>query len=412
MTMQWQNFDKQLDTLDFSGGPQWFQTFRAQALKDYQHMGLPHTQLDWWRQTPLKKIFNDELIKVTASSKQRPELPFDAYTIHIDGNQISWDFDLPGLTVMPLLDAIAHFPEQIQLKLGQSHVHRDGLGALNSLLFERGLYLHLASNQQLDKTICIYHHSSAEAINFSRHLFTVDDHASLRILEIFADEAGANHFVHHVSEFCLAKEASVQHLLIQDCPESTRFFAEVAAKQHASSQLNSFLMQKGGLQASCDYWIDFIEEHATVNISGVFLPKGQQFQQQRLQVNHLVPHCYSTQNFRGILDDKAQGVFIGQVYVAHDAQKTHAHQTNKNLVLSQQAQMYTSPQLEIFADDVVCSHGATVGQLDEEALFYLQSRGFGREDAKQTLVKAFVWAQFDVIAEPQLRQWCMDLINN
>ena len=410
MKMQWQDFDTQVSAFDLSQGPQWFQDFRAQALKDYTNMGLPHAKMDWWRQTPLKKILTDTV--ATQTSKKRPDLPFDAYMIHIDGDEISWDFDLPGLTVMPLLEAIHRFPKEIQQHLGHSHVHRDGLGALNSLLFERGLYLHLAANQHLDKTLCIYHHSSKEAINFSRHLMAVDDNASLRLLEIFEDGAGAKHFVHHVSEFCLAKDASVQHLLIQNCPDGLRFFAEVAAKQHASSQLNSFLMQKGGAQASCDYWIDFVEEHATVNISGLFLPKAQQFQQQRLQINHLVSHCYSTQNIRGILDEKAVGVFIGQVYVAHGAEKTHAHQTNKNLVLSKQAQMHTSPQLEIFADDVVCSHGATVGQLDEEALFYLQSRGFGKEEAKQSLVKAFVWAQFDVIAEPQLRQWCMDLINN
>jgi Fe-S cluster assembly protein SufD len=409
MKIHWQDLDNQLATLDLSVYPEWFKSWREGALKDFNQHGLPHAKLDWWRQTPLKKIFSDqEASSSNLSHEQDINLPFDAYIIHVHGNQISWDFECPGLSIMPLLEAVARFPKKVKQALGKSYAHRDGLAALNSLLFQRGLYIHLEADHHLDKTLCIYHHSSSEQISFSRHLIIADDNTSLRLLEVFADRKDVSHFVHHVSELSLAKDVSLHHLLVQNCPNTLRFCAEVAAKQDSASQLNSFVMQKGGDISSCDFWIDLAEEHATVNISGLFLPKAQQFHQQRLQINHLVPHCYSTQNVRGILDDKAQGVFMGQVLVAHGAQKTHAHQTNKNLVLSKQAQVLTSPQLQIFADDVVCSHGATVGQLDEDALFYLQSRGFSAEEAKQTLVKAFVWAQFDVIADPQLRQWCMD----
>jgi Fe-S cluster assembly protein SufD len=185
--------------------------------------------------------------------------------------------------------------------------------------------------------------------------------------------------------------------------------SELSVRQGEHASFDAFLLQLGGQYSTCDMNMALAAPHSNCRLRGIYAPHQQQFHQQRLNVQHMVGDCQSMQNFRGIADDKGHGVFMGQVYVHHDAQKTEAHQSNRNLILSKQAEITTLPQLQIFADDVICSHGATVGQLDEESLFYLQSRGFSMDEAKQVLVHAFLLEQFQYIPNEMIRKWCLEL---
>jgi Fe-S cluster assembly protein SufD len=417
MNASWEEFETRFEQRLNSLPQNWFKTWTAAEFARFQTLGLPQTKHEWWRSTPLANLYRQAY---TFSDTTSPieniscSFPRDAYVIHLKGSAVhvdAMDFP-PGVIVMPLLDAIKLHGDLVKQTLGQALSSRDGFTALNSALFSNGVWIYVPQGIQLEKPILIHHVSQAEHMDFSRHLICLESGASARILEYFDSDDKAPGFLHHISELILQENAYCHHFKIQQFASSIHAQTQVWVKQHQSSQFNSFLMQLGGAMSTCDVGIDLIEEHASANLTGLFLPKGKQFHQQRLQVNHHVPHCHSTQNFRGILNDAAQGVFIGQVKVDKYAQKTQAHQSNKNLVLSKTAHMITCPQLEIDADDVVCSHGATVGQLDEDAVFYLRSRGFSESEALHMLVNAFVMSHFDSIPDEALRAWFMEKMSN
>jgi Fe-S cluster assembly protein SufD len=392
----------------------WFHAWRQEAIERFNELGLPTSKHENWRATPLRKLYADSYV---SSSSVAPlqlncDVPRDAYVIHIKDNVVQIDFEdiEPGVVVMPLIDAIDTHPDLVQASLGQVLKHADGFTALNSALFNAGIWIYIPEGIQLDKPIFIHHQSAPDTMSFCRHLVQLEAGASARIVEYFHNTDEHSSYIHQATEIILKENAHCQHIQIQELNSTVKCHMTNGVKQHQSSQFNSFLMQLGADMSMSDFLIDLVEEHATVNLSGLFLPKHKQFHQQRLQVNHHVGNCHSQQNYRGILDNEAQAVFIGQVFVDKNAQKTEAHQSNKNIILSKTAQMVTCPQLQIYADDVICSHGATVGQLDDDALFYLQSRGFTQQDAKAMLVKAFIMAHFDVIPDEALRQWCIEKI--
>ncbi len=388
--------------------------WRKRAFADFQQVGLPKQKHDWWRSTPLKQFFSDAIGDTQLQSEfKKCSAPKNALVIHVQGSVTDIETSLlpEGVTILPIMQALEQHPQWIETYLGQALSHADGLSALNSALFDSGVLVHIAAGVHLDPTVFIHHQPACGQLSHSRTLVILEADASAQVLEYF-DGGDASCVLNQVTEVILQERAICRHLKIQNLSENAKLQSMLSVHQQESSQLNGFLMQLGGKISSCDMNIDLKAIHAHVNLSGLFLPKDHQFHQQRLSINHHVGYCQSEQDFRGILDHHAQGVFIGRVYVAEGALKTEAHQTNKNLVLAKSAQMVTCPELQIYADDVICSHGATVGQLDNDALFYLQSRGFSEPQAKEVLVKAFVMAHFDTISDEALRDWCIAKMEN
>ena len=389
----------------------WFKKWRDEAKKAFLSLGLPQPKQEGWRYAPLKALYADEFDICNSGQFNTCPLKIDAHFILCKNQKTFLDAlgQLPaGVIVLPMLEAIERFPDLVQKNLGLCTPEKDGFYALNAALFESGVFIYVPANVSLKRPIVIHHQSQKGVISHIRHLVVCEKHAKVDVIEYFDSVDENLGLMNHVSEFILAESSHCQHLKLQSLALAAKLQSQLCVHQQTLSIFESFLLQKGGQYASCDARVALQGEYAKVSLNGIFKAHGQQVHQQRIHIGHTMPHCQSIQNFRGILDEQAHGVFIGQVEVYKDAIKTEAHQSNKNLLLSKYAQMTTCPELQIFADDVICSHGATVGQLDEEALFYLQARGLTHDYAKNLLVHAFMQEPIDGISNQRFKQICME----
>lgn len=384
--------------------------WRTEAYEQFQKLGLPHRKQDFWRYTPLHQMYSTKFQKPSKTAHfNRGHFSLDAYVIECTGKEVRIpNHPLPkGVEVLSIIDALQQFPERVLHYLNRMLSSQHAFQALNTAFFESGLWIYVPSHVQLNQPIFIHHQAHAKEMAQIRHVIVCESHSRLNLIEYFDGAQEGSAFINQISEVFLETHALCEHIKIQNMSLTSQLQSEVRVHQSNNSKWNSFLLQKGGVISSCDSQVFLTEPFAKANLSGVFFGKHKQFLQQRLNIHHLVPNCLSSQNFRGILDEHAKGVFIGQVDVSKDAIKTEAHQSNKNLLLSKHAEMITCPQLQIYADDVICSHGATVGQLDLDALFYLQARGLAKDYASQLLVHAFVQEPFDSIHNGHLKAWCL-----
>ena len=206
-----------------------------------------------------------------------------------------------------------------------------------------------------------------------------------------------------VTEAVVAENASVDFYIIQDQNEQTVNVTNTLAHQSRDSRFATHTFTLGGKMVRNNLHFTLADENCEAYMNGLYLPSGNQHFDNQSFVDHAMPNCYSNELYKGIMMDQSTGVFNGKIMVREDAQKTNAFQSNKNILLSDDAVINTKPQLEIFADDVKCSHGATIGQLDEEALFYLRARGMGKEQAKAILTEAFAGEVLDSIEIESLK---------
>jgi Fe-S cluster assembly protein SufD len=400
--------------VNLSSSQAWFNDWRMAAKNVFEQVGLPHSKQDNWKYAPLKQVFAQDFQEKNTGHFKPSNFPLDSHAVLCKNQKTFLDAlgNLPkGVVVMPLVDAVEEHPELVKKYLGQIAKNRHGFIALNSGLFQAGVFIYLPKNVKLEKPILIHHQSEHGIISHVRNLVVCEADSSLHLIEYFDSADDHQGLINQVTEVFLQQFSNCQHLKIQNLSTAAMLQSDIYVLQQQESSFESFILQLGAHYASCDAHVEFQGEHSQASLNGVFKASEQQIHQQRLNIEHAKPHCKSSQNFRGILDDHAHGVFIGQVLVDKDAIKTEAHQSNKNLLLSKYAQMTTCPQLQIFADDVICSHGATVGQLDEDAIFYLQTRGVQQEAAKDLLVHAFIQEPIDCITSENFKQCCMDYLS-
>jgi Fe-S cluster assembly protein SufD len=247
-----------------------------------------------------------------------------------------------------------------------------------------------------------------------RHLMVVHKSASLSVIEtIVSDNASAKLFINNLTEVVVEDNANFDHYVLQTAQSGTRLVnqTDVCQKRHSVYSNYTFSLPKAdlirnNLNASLD------DDQTETHLYGLYLGADNQLIDNHTFVNHKRPHCDSNEIYKGVLLDNATGVFNGKIFVNQEAQKTNAFQQNNNLLLSNKATINTKPQLEIFADDVKCSHGATVGQLSKEAMFYLRSRGIGEERARALLVRAFAFDVTEKIKVPELEAHINHLITD
>ena len=244
-----------------------------------------------------------------------------------------------------------------------------------------------------------------------RHLIIAQAGAEASVVESFNGAVDTCYFTNVITEIHLAEQSKLTHYLLQEEGHQAFHIGHLAVQQAHSSEFNSHLLGIGGRLVRRDLVIDLDHEYAKCSMNGIYIPADNQHQDYHTKVSHKVPNCRSKQDYKGVLKGHSRAVFNGKVLVERDAQHTEAHQQNKNLLLSANAEIDTKPQLEIFADDVVCSHGATVGQLDDNALFYLQSRGLEVEEAQRYLIHAFVIDNLRQVPNKLLADWMTGLIN-
>lgn len=376
---------------------------KQQGCRALENLGFPTRKQEDWRYSEPKAWLNQEFqTSHPIPMKDFSSLP-EGIRVIFDGVNIQCSEPLPkGVHIQSLQEALQKSPEILERYLGQQALPEHGFIALNTAMLNLGVCIQIDEGVILNTPIILCHWS--EGLNsalYWRHLVTLGEGAHATIIEDYQGDA-SNYFTSAITEIFLQKQARLEHIKFQSEGLKAFHVGNLYATLEKQSQLFCHLLNLGGAWVRCDTQIAFKAEGAKACLNGLYLPAGSQHHDQHTVIEHGVPHCMSEQDYKGVVSGKARAVFDGQVVVARDAIKTEAHQQNKNLLLSLEAEIDTKPQLEIDADDVICSHGATVGQLSEEALFYLASRGISHEEGKMLLIAAFAAENLQQIQYPEI----------
>ncbi|MEP6845055.1 MAG: Fe-S cluster assembly protein SufD [Panacibacter sp.] len=380
---------------------------REQAFEQFKKTGFPTTKVEDWKYTNLAPFLKQEFVteqedetlhikdEVIAGAKIKS---FDCYNIVLVNGQYRAEFSdiISDENVYVSGIASAMNKPAFKTHFGKyTNIEKNHLAALNTGLFNDGLYIEIISKAIVDKPLHIIHVVSADSNIFiqPRFLFVAGAHAEATIVESFVStETKADIFVNNVSEIEVGENAHLHHYYIQTGSAHTRYVHHTEVHQNTSSVYNNYKASFPGsalLRNNLNIALD--GENIESHLYGIYLAGGKQVVDNHTIVDHRKPHCQSNELYKGVMKDEAIAVFNGKIFVQKQAQKTNAFQQNNNLMLSKKAVVDSKPQLEIFADDVKCSHGSTVGQFNKEALFYLKSRGIGDEKARALLIHAFAY---------------------
>jgi Fe-S cluster assembly protein SufD len=269
-----------------------------------------------------------------------------------------------------------------------------------------GLFVYVPDNTVLAEPIeALFYSSPSEmpAVSYPRNLYLLGRGAKATVIETFLGDHDRRYLTNCASEIVLQANASLEHIKVGIEGPSAYHVATIQVDQARDSRFISRSFSFGGALVRNDINSNLNESGAECDFQGLYLATGTQHVDNHTAIDHRVAHCKSREVYKGVLSAKSEGVFNGKVYVRKDAQKTIAEQSNKNLLLSPDATINTKPQLEIFADDVRCTHGATIGQLDAESIFYLRSRGLSDEQARAVLVRAFAHEVIDGLANEEMQ---------
>ncbi len=380
----------------------WLAELREQAINDFLSQGFPTRKNEDWKYTstvPLAR--NNFQISDTAESVNHllaPELDLFAGKSHqmvfVDGyfvSALSRIAQVPKNALLTSLsDAIQRFPEQVKQYFQQKHQEQQPFSALNMAFMRDGYFLHIPQGCVIEQPVHIIYLTTRgeQFINF-RNICIAEENSQATIIEHYIGQTSQAYFNNTISHIDAKAAANIQHYKILQEGHAGFHIGSLTIEQLQHSNTHSYSFAFGGAWTRSDTAISFMQENAQCQLDGLYVMRNAAHVDHHTRVDHCKAHCSSREYYKGILDDEARAVFNGKVYVAPDAQKTDANLSNKNLLLSRHAEIDTKPQLEIYADDVRCTHGVAVGQLDAESLFYLQSRGINQAAAKQLLVHAF-----------------------
>jgi Fe-S cluster assembly protein SufD len=402
--------------------PRWLVERRALARERFERMGLPTRKDEAWRSTNVSPIVRASFSRARApgageiaAATRRIGEPWEATLprfVLVDGHPVaSLARALDGKAANPraLADAARAGACRTEELLGL--VAGEGSGPfvqLNGALFRDGVALHVSRGASLDRPLEIVHVATRSATPFALHsrtLLVLEEGARATIIERFIGLDGSKSWVNAVSEVVIGPGAELERIVIEEGSAESFHLATARVRIERDARLRNQTISLGAGLTREELHVELLGPGAECALDGLYVGTGQRHVECRTFVDHAQPHGTSTQNYRGILDGRARGAFGGSVLVRADAQKTSARQSNKNLLLSHDASADTKPELSILADDVVCSHGATVGELDEQEIFYLRSRGIDERTARALLVLGFARAVTAGIAREDLRRW-------
>ena len=380
----------------------WLQSLRSNAFKHFSAKGFPSVRDEEWRYTNVsaieKKLFSPSLPETGENAVDSAWLKQyqveDAWTlVLVNGRyspQLSMLEGLPeDISVLSMADALEQQAEQVEQYLAQAVANDEhSFVAFNTAWFSDGLFVHVPAKKTLEKPLQLLHVvTQADYLASTRNLIVIEAMAEAKIIETFAGRDCA-YLSAAVTEIFVEDNAGLTLYKLQLESEKAYHFGGTYVKQAQNSRFKHHNFAFGGLLARNDIHTD-LDVASECDLNGLYLGRKRQHFDNHTRVNHLKPHAVSRELYKGVLDQRAKGVFQGRVIVAEDAQKTDSEMNNHNILLSDDAEADTKPQLEIYADDVKCAHGVTVGQLDEESIFYLQSRCVDEETARNMLIFAF-----------------------
>jgi Fe-S cluster assembly protein SufD len=392
--------------------PTWIAARRQAGAARFEALGFPTRRDEQWKYTDVRPIASGDFAlagdaEFSPASAAALTLPIEAYRLtFVDGvfsAALSMLDDLPaGVQLLPLSQALAENHEAVGGPLGRlTGVEFSPFSALNTAFMEEGAVLRLAPGSVVEKPIILQFLSRAgetAVMSHPRILVEAGARSQATLIEHHVGEEAAANFTNLVDEILLERGAILTHYKLQEAPLGDRHVASIHVEQGRDSRYTSFNLNLGGGLVRNDLVVDLNGQGAEAHFNGLFFGQGRQHVDNHTLANHNAPHTVSYENYKGILDDRARGVFNGKVIVKRDSQKIEAHQSNANLLLSDRAEIDTKPELEIYADDVKCSHGATTGQLDEEAVYALRTRGIDEQTARGLLTLAFAGEVMERVA--------------
>jgi Fe-S cluster assembly protein SufD len=391
-------------------GPEWMDGLRRHAMEGFERSGVPRPTVEDWKYTPLRSLAESRL-ELAPPGPAVFEFPLPAFepdairVVLVDGRL---DRNLstgvaPGLTACSLLDALHEHETVVRMHIGNCgpvETQAEGrailpdshpFGDLNLALFQDGAFLRFHANQKVEQLVEVVHVATGApgSASLPRLLIVAEPGSRGRIVECYVSSPGFEGAVFPTTEVSLDEGAWLEHVRVQDQSTSSAHIGLWQARLDAGSKYVSTNVAFGSALGRLEQGVWIGGSHAHVRMDGVVVATGAQHLDNHTRLDHAVPECDSFEVYKQVADDEGRIVFNGKIFVHQDAQKTDAKQTNQAILLSPRAEVDSKPQLEIFADDVKCTHGATVGQIEDSSLFYLRSRGIPAAEAEAVLVYAF-----------------------
>ena len=425
------SFLQDLDLVAANGegeAPAWLLPLRLKARERFEVLGFPTTRDEDWKFTSVAPIAqgrfqrpNPGVADAPASSLVRALLLGAGEwceLVFVNGRfspELSDLRSVPeGVTVSSLAQAVEQNPGLLQKHLGHSaEFENNAFTALNTAFLGDGAFVHVPAGTRVATPIHLLfltHGSAGGVATHPRNLIVADTSAEVTVIESYAGTQGTVYFTNAVTEVVVGANSRVEHLKLQRESELAYHVGTLEARQQRDSRFRSFSFAIGGAIARTNIYSVMTGENSDCTMNGLYLLHGTQHIDHQTRIEHAFPNCTSREVYKGILDGSSHAVFNGKVYVRPEAQKTDGKQTNKNLLLSEGAKIDTKPQLEIFADDVKCTHGATVGRLDDLGLFYLESRGIPAPLARRMMTYGFAADVLGEVGQEPIRQRLEQLV--
>ncbi|KGL60080.1 MULTISPECIES: Fe-S cluster assembly protein SufD [unclassified Polaribacter] len=400
---------------------------RTEALENFEKLGFPSKKLEAWKYTSLNavlkndfSIFPDKEVTVDLADVKKYFIhDIDSYkVVFIDGKYSSFlsETTHDGIDVCLMSAALTKSKYKIIVENYFNKVAKqDNLTSLNTAFATEGVYIHIPRNTEVEKPIQIINFttgSEAATMLQPRNLIVVEQNAHVQIIERHQSLTSNPVLTNAVTEVFAAKDATVDIYKIQNDVENASLVDNCFIEQKSNSIVSVHTFSFGGNITRNN--LNFYQrgEHIDSILKGITIIEGKQHIDHHTLVHHIEPNCESHQDYKGIYDERSTGVFNGKVIVNKEAQKTNAYQKNNNVLVSDKATINAKPQLEIFADDVKCSHGCTIGQLDDDALFYMQQRGIPEKEGKALLMYAFANTVLESVKIPEVKSRITKIIAN
>lgn len=362
-----------------------FEQIRSESEVFLAESGIPSKKHEDWKYTNIKRLFDDGLDLVQAN---------DITVNLVDGVEASWSTD--------------------EALLGTTGIHtKEAHAALNTSLFEKALVIRVKKGTQVADELVLNQNISLKDGEFiaTRVLIVIEDNASLKCQHHYSGSSSSLSLLNNLTEVLVGQNARLELNYLQEIGEGNLMTTtQVECQRDSNFTTNCFQLSGSLLRNNLN--ISLKGENIETHLNGFYMLTGKELFDNHTLVDHLVPHCESNETYRGILAGKSTGVFNGKVFVHRDAQKTNGYQSNNNILLSDDATMNSKPELEIYADDVRCSHGSTTGQLDEDAVFYLRARGLDEFGATALLLTAFASDVLQAVSNEILRDTLEEKIQN
>ncbi len=389
-------------SLERANQPSWLKNLRENAFAYFAENGFPTTKNEDWKYTNVAAIGKEsfefdagtivatELKKFTCSESAQSEIVFVDGKLNLELSDIS---ALPKNVLVKTFEAAfsdENLAEIIKSNLAKSIGYDfNGFTALNTAFIDEGVLLFTPKDTKIETPIHLLYVSTGSKASFPRILIVCESFSEASVIESYARTNEAKYLTDSVVEIALADEAKLKHFRVQRESHEAFHIGTTAAQISRGTIYDTTSINLGGAISRHDINVKFNAEGGECFVDGLYMLGGAQHHDTHSVIDHKLPRCLSHQTYKGVLNDQSRGVFNGKVFVRENASGTDAQQSNKNLLLSDDARVDTKPQLEIFNDDVKCAHGATVGQLEEEELFYLLSRGLSEKLARNLLTYGF-----------------------